>query len=144
MSRKLFPVLDLHAHTEVIPPSIQQKTLSTEEGLLNSEVLPLVLFFLKPNTNYFIYLFIYCCSSTLVSICHPPLLQPQPSSPPSPDSTPLGFFHVFFIVVHENPSSLSPHCPLPPPLWLQSVCSQFQCLWLYVACLFVLLIRFHS
>ena len=39
---------------------------------------------------------------------------------------------------------LSPVIPLCPPLWLLSVCSLFQCLWLYLfACLFVLLIRFH-
>ena len=31
----------------------------------------------------------------------------------------------------------SPIVPLPPPLWLLSVCSLFQCLWLYFACLFV-------
>ena len=33
--------------------------------------------------------------------------------------------------------------PLSPPLWLLSVCSLFQCLWLYFAGFFVLLIRFH-
>ena len=37
----------------------------------------------------------------------------------------------------------SPNIPLPPLIWLLSVCSLFQCLWLYFACLFVLLIRFH-
>ena len=38
---------------------------------------------------------------------------------------------------------LSPVNPLLPPHWLLPVCSLFQCLWLYFACLFVLLIRFH-
>ena len=36
----------------------------------------------------------------------------------------------------------SPIIPLPPPLWLLSVYSLFQCLWLYFACLFVFFIRF--
>ena len=40
---------------------------------------------------------------------------PHPNPPPSLASTlPLGFAHVSFIVVPENPS---PHCPLPH-LWL--------------------------
>ena len=36
---------------------------------------------------------------------------PQPSPPPSSNSTPtpLGFVHVSFIVVPENPFPLSPH-----------------------------------
>ena len=38
---------------------------------------------------------------------------------------------------------LSPINPIPLPLWLLSVCSLFQCLWLYFACLLVLLIRFY-
>ena len=42
----------------------------------------------------------------------------------------------------DNPSSFLPHYPLPTPLWLLSVCSIFQCLWLYFVC-FVLFIRFH-
>ena len=54
----------------------------------------------------FIYLFsifklFYCCSITVVCIFSPP----QPNPPPSPASTlPLGFVHVSFIVVPENPS----------------------------------------
>ena len=39
-----------------------------------------------------------------------PSTPPQPNAPPSPTSTlPLGFVHVSFIVVPENPS---PHSPL--------------------------------
>ena len=38
-----------------------------------------------------------------------------------------------------DPSSLYPHYPLPLTLWLLSVCSLFQCFWLYFAYLFVLL-----
>ena len=46
---------------------------------------------------------------------------PQPIPPPSLVSTlPLGFVHVSFIAVPENPSS---HCPLPSPLWLLLDCS---------------------
>ena len=46
---------------------------------------------------------------------------PQPNSPPFPASTlPLGFVHVPFIVVPENPA---PHYPFPPPLWLLLDCS---------------------
>ena len=37
----------------------------------------------------------------------------------------------------------SPIIPLPPPLWLLSVCSLFQHLCFCFACLSVLLIRFH-
>ena len=61
--------------------------------------------------------FFYCCSITVVCILFPP----QTSPPPSPASTlPLGFVHVSFIVVPENPS---PHYPLPTPLWLLLHCS---------------------
>ena len=50
-----------------------------------------------------------------------PSIPPQSNRPPSPTSTlPLGFVHVSFIVVPENPS---PHCPLPTPLWLLLDCS---------------------
>ena len=46
----------------------------------------------------------YCCSSTVVCT-YPHCPPPQPSSPPSPDSTPhLVFIHVSFIGVPENPS----------------------------------------
>ena len=38
--------------------------------------------------------------------------------------------------------SLFPYNPLLSPLWSLSACSQFWCLWLYFACLFILLIRF--
>ena len=49
--------------------------------------------------------------------------SPRPQTNPliSLASTlPLGFVHVSFIVVPENPS---PHCPLPSPLWLLLDCS---------------------
>ena len=55
------------------------------------------------------------CSITVVCI-YPPPDPPKPNPPPSLASTLLlGFVHVFFIVVPENPC---PHYPLPPSLWL--------------------------
>ena len=61
-------------------------------------------------------LFNYSCLNFL----HPPP-PPQPNPPPSLASTlPFGFVRVSFIVVPENPS---PHCSLPPPLWLLLDCS---------------------
>ena len=52
----------------------------------------------------FFSLFFYCCSSTVVSIFHPPL-PPYPSHPHLPPSIlpPFGFVHVSFIHVPENP-----------------------------------------
>ena len=50
-----------------------------------------------------------------------PATPPQPKPPPSPASTlPLGFVHVSFIVVPENPS---PNYTLPTPIWLLLDCS---------------------
>ena len=74
-------------------------------------------------------------------------LQPTPQPPSLPHlpplfpPTPLVTVHVSFMIVPAN-FILFPHCPLPSPLWSLSACSQFQCLWLYSACLFVMLIRF--
>ena len=69
---------------------------------------------------------------------------PQPSPPPSPVSTP---FPCYCPCVLYNgsckPFTLFPYNPLPSPLWSLSACSQFQCLWLYFACLFVLLILIY-
>ena len=67
----------------------------------------------------------------------------HPHFPPLILTPPFGFVHVTFIDITENLFHLSLHYPIPPPLCLLSVCSQFQCLWLYFAFLFVLLIRFH-
>ena len=83
-------------------------------------------------------IFFYCCSSTVISIFPLPL----PHGPPL-ILRPFGFVHVSFIHVPWQPLPFSPIIPLPTPLWLLSVCSLFQCLWLYFACLFVLLIRFQ-
>ena len=62
-------------------------------------------------------LFNYSCLHLPPNHCPPP----QPNPPPSLASTlPLGFVPVSFIVVPKN---LSPHCPLPSPLWLLLDCS---------------------
>ena len=51
----------------------------------------------------------YCCSITVVCMSPHPSTPPQPNSLPSLASTlPLGFVHVSFIVVPENPSPQSP------------------------------------
>ena len=66
----------------------------------------------RPPIPLFSLFLFYCCSVTVVCIFSPP----HPDPPPSPTSTlHLGFVHVSFIVVPENPS---PHYPLPTPLWL--------------------------
>ena len=64
---------------------------------------------------------------------------PQPHPPPTLNPT-WGFVHGSFIHVHWW---LFPCYPLPPPLWLLSVGSLFQCLWLYLVCFFLLLIKFQ-
>ena len=68
--------------------------------------------------TYFLLLFKYCC------LHFTPTTSPHPSHPHLPPLIPislLGFVHVSFIDVPENPSPFSPHNPLPPPLWLLSV-----------------------
>ena len=82
---------------------------------------PAILFLIvKPIFNYhfsgiFYYFIVVQLQLSVFSPHHVPP-PPQPNPPPSFASTfPLGFVHVSFIVVPENPS---PHCPLPPPLWL--------------------------
>ena len=71
----------------------------------------------------------------------PPHYSPQPTHPDlspsilSPLALSMGPLYMFL----DDPSPIFPIIPLPPPLWLLSVCSLFQCFWLYFACLFVLL-----
>ena len=96
--------------------------------------------------NYFIIiiiiiivlLFKYSCLHFL------PTTPPHPSHPHLPPSilAPFGFVHVSFIYALDGPTPISSYYP-PPSLWLLSVYSLFQCLWLYFPCLFVLLIRSH-
>ena len=80
-----------------------------------------------------------------------PITLPCPTHTPlstfNPLPSPIGFVHGSFIrgAWHMvlDPSPTFPCYPLSPLLWSLSVCSLFPCLWLYIACLFVLLIRFH-
>ena len=67
---------------------------------------------------------------------------PHPSPPPTLKPNPFGFVHVSFIHVPWWSFPYFPHYPSPPPRWLLSVCSLFQCLYLYFTCISVLLIRF--
>ena len=64
----------------------------------------------------------------------PPLI-----SPPSLDPTSLWLCPCVLYTCSLMTLPPFPHYLLPPPIWLLSVCSLFQCLSLYFACLFVLL-----
>ena len=90
-------------------------------------------FFFLQKKNFILFIFIVVQLQLSVFTPHhsPP---PQPNPPSSLASTPsLGFVHVSFIVIAENPSL---HYPFPPPFWLLSDCSSFQSLRLYFVCFF--------
>ena len=90
--------------------------------------------------SFFKFIF-YCYSITVVCLFSPSLPPPQLNPPPSPTPTiPPDFVHVSFIIVPAIPSS---HCPHPTPPWPLLDCSPPQCLWLYFACSFPLLIMFQ-
>ena len=94
-----------------------QGTPNSQNGLEKEEQRVVLLTFLDLFSfkNYFIVV------QLQLSVFSPRPSPPHPNPPPSLASTfPLGFVHVSFIVVPENPS---PHCPLPPPLWLLLDCS---------------------
>ena len=92
------------------------------------------------SSMYFLLLFKYSCLNFFPTR-HP---THNPSLPPTLEPTPFGIVRVSFIHVPIWPFPYFPPLSLfPLPLWLLSVCFLFQCLWLYFACLFVLLIRFH-
>ena len=78
--------------------------------------------FLEDQVFFFNYFIVIQLQLSAFSPTTNPLRPPpQPDSPLSLASTlALGFVHVSFIVVPENPS---PHCPLLPPLWLLLDCS---------------------
>ena len=85
---------------------------------------------------------IFYFSSRVVSIFTPP--QPPIHSHLSPlNLPPLALSMCPLYMFLDGPSLIFPNYPSPPPLWLLSVYSLFECLWLYFAWLFVLLIRFH-
>ena len=79
-------------------------------------------------------IFLYCCSSRVVSISPtttphtPPILHLPPAILP-PLALSMGPLYMFF----DSPSSIFPHYPPPPPLWSLSVWSLFPSLWFYFA-----------
>ena len=107
--------------------------------------------------NLFIYLFIYFggvvinCFLVLCSINVPTQLSPfphhhfplpYPRQPPTLNPTPPWLCPwVPHSCSFTSLSLLSHVISLSPPLWLLSVCCQFQCLWLYFVCQFILLIK---
>ena len=99
----------------------------------------LLLKIFKPEEILFLLLFKYSC----VHPCPTTLTPPQPSPPSSPDSTLPWFCPCVLYSCSRKPFPPSSHFTLLPPFWLLSDCSLIQCLWLYFACLFVLLISFH-
>ena len=109
----------------------------------------LSVFNLKPTQitflNFFpVTFFFYYCSSTVVSIFTPALLPASPIPTSDPQTYCLWLCPcVLYTCSLMDLPLFSSIIPLPPPLWLLSVCSLFQCFWLYFVCLFVLLIRFH-
>ena len=90
---------------------------------------------------FFFYLFLLLFKYSFLPF--PPALPTTAALPPPSRFHPhLVIVHVSFIIVPANPSPFS-LIILSRPLWLLSACSQYQCLWLYFACLFVSLIRFQ-
>ena len=70
-----------------------------------------------------------------------PSTPPQANPPHALASTlPIGFVHVSFIVVPENPFL---HYTLPPPLWLLSDCSYFYISSYILFAFFLLLFMFQ-
>ena len=92
-----------------------------------------------------IYLLIYVIFQIQLSpfsVHHGPPTPPIPAS--HPQTNPLWLCPCVLYTCSLVDLPLFSHIIPPPcPLWLLSVCSLFQCLWLYFACLFILLIRFY-
>ena len=82
---------------------------------------------------FFLLLFKYSC------VHFPP---PLSLAPPTPTSHTQSFpsLALSLCPLYLFLDNLSPSFPLLPPLSLLSVCSLFQCLWLYFACLFCWLV----
>ena len=102
------------------------------------------LYFLFLFKILFIFNFLNCCSSTVVSIFTPT----HPTTPPIPASHPQTYPGWLCQCVLYSCSLMtfplhSSFTPLLPPLCLLSACSLFQSLWLYFVNMFVVLIRFH-
>ena len=113
-----------------IKPATFHSTLQTNHlARISLEVFSLLLLLFK-----------YSCLHFLPTT----LLCPHPCPTPTLHPTHLGFCsQVLYTCSLVTLPLLSPTIPLLPSLWLPSLCSLFQCLWLYFACLFVLLLRFH-
>ena len=90
----------------------------------------------------FIYLFIIFKTFFIAVQVQFSVFSLHPSPPPSSVSTPPCYCPCVLYNCSCKPFTLFPYNPLPSPVWSLSACSQFQCLWLYFACLFILLIRF--
>ena len=92
---------------------------------------------------YFNVTFFYCAITVVPIFLHYSPLPYLP--PPSTFNLPPPFLSLSMSpspMFLDDPSpSLSCYPPLPFPL--VTICSLFTCLWLYFACSFVLLIRFH-
>ena len=99
-------------------------------------------FFLLHSLFPFLHFFIVLQVQLSPFSCHhfPPPPTPTPHNQSCPSLTlSMVTLYMFF----DNLSLSYPHYSPPPPLWLLSVYSLFQCLWLYFACFFILLSRFH-
>ena len=84
----------------------------------------------------------FYCSSTVLCLSPTPAQPPAlPTSLPFPPPKPRYCPYVPHNCSYK-PFTLFPWNSLPSPLWSLSAHSQFHCLWLYFACLLVLLIRF--
>ena len=92
--------------------------------------------------SFFIFLLLFknsCLHFPATTFSCPTYPQLSPSI-----HTPIVFVHgVLYKCSLVTLPLLSPVITFPTPLQLLSICSLFQCLSLYFACLFVLLIRFH-
>ena len=103
-----------------------------------------------PSFVYISFCFMYleavffnCFSSTVVSIFPPPFFSTPCPHLPTSILPPLALLMSPLYMFLNDPSLSFPHYFPPLPLWFLSICSLFQCLWLYFVCLFVSLIRFH-
>ena len=87
------------------------------------------------NFSLFLFIYFYCCSSTVISIFPSPLPTAHTSPHPTLDPSPLWLCPC---VLYTCSLMTLPLFPLVIPSrlgtnWLLSVCSLFQCLWLYFA-----------
>ena len=103
-----------------------------------SEIFLLIFIFYWVFFPFFNFIVVQVQLSAFSPIPSLPLLPPPPSIL-TPLALSMGPSYMF--LDNLSPSFLC--YPPPPPLWFPSVCSVFQCLWFYFACLFVLLIKFH-